>query len=84
MARNERVSNDRFIRIGSKIINKDDISYIDLNGKTAGYTDSWRIYIFMRSRGHLLSYSGEEREVLRAWLLEQFPCDGQSLDFDEE
>lgn len=56
------------MRIGRHLINKDDISYIDLGSKTLS------IRIYFRG-GHFVQCDDEEVEIIRPWLLKQFPCE---------
>lgn len=64
------------MRIGRHLIDKDDISYIDLGHEVLG------IRIYFRA-GHFIQCDSEEVEIIRPWLLKQFPCEGQSLGIDE-
>lgn len=64
------------MRIGDHLMDKDDIQLVDLNWQTSHHQEG--ITITMRS-GRFVEYSGQEAEAVRAFLIEQFPCEGMTL-----
>ncbi len=56
------------MRIGRHLIDKNDISYIDLGHEVLG------IRIYFRA-GHFIQCDSEEVKIIRPWLLKQFPCE---------
>ncbi len=64
------------MRIGDHMMDKDDIEHIALNWQTSHHQEG--ITITMRS-GAFIEFSGSEAKAVRAFLIKQFPCEGQTL-----
>ncbi len=73
----ERTQSVNMMRIGEKIIDKNQIAHMWL-GK-GEFEDPDSVGIVLKQGGRMFEWHGAEAIAVRKFLIKQFPCEGQTL-----